>query len=432
MTDTAPLRVGIAGLGTVGAGTVALLEADPARLAERAGRPIVITRVSARDRYRERRVALGRYAWADDPMELASSNDVDVVVELLGGSDGIALELTLEALRRHKPVVTANKAMLAHHGAELAASAEAHDVDLAFEAAVAGGIPIVKSLREGLAGDRVERVFGILNGTCNYILTVMRETGRDFADVLAEAQTLGYAEADPSFDVDGIDAAHKLALLAAIAFGGKPRFDAIHIEGIRRVSALDIEFADELGYRIKLLGTARMTPAGLEQRLHPTMIKKTSPIARVDGVFNAVGVEADPVGLVMHEGRGAGGGPTASAVVADLVDLARGNRLATFGLPSTALADHPVAPMSAHRGSYYIRLMVLDQPGVLADVAAVLRDQDVSIEALIQRARNPNQPVPIVLTSHETVEARMTAAMAAIGAFATVLEPPHMIRIEPD
>jgi len=432
MSDSAPLRVGIAGLGTVGAGTVALLEADPERLAERAGRPLVVSRVCARDRYRERGIALGGYAWSDDPLELARAGDVDVVVELIGGSDGIALELTRESLRRHKPVVTANKAMLAHHGAALAADAEAHDVDLAFEAAVAGGIPIVKGLREGLAGDRVERVFGILNGTCNYILTVMRETGREFADVLGEAQALGYAEADPSFDVDGIDAAHKLALLAAIAFGGKPRFDAIHIEGIRRVSALDIEFADELGYRIKLLGTARMTPAGLEQRLHPTMVKKSSPIARVDGVFNAVGIEADPVGLVMHEGRGAGGGPTASAVVADLIDLARGNRRATFGLPSRLLADHPVAPMSAHRGSYYIRLMVLDQPGVLADVAAVLRDQDVSIEALIQRARNPNQPVPIVLTSHETVEARMTAALAAIGAFATVLEPPHMIRIEPD
>jgi len=422
MSDSAPLRVGIAGLGTVGAGTVALLEADPERLAERAGRPLVVSRVCARDRYRERGIALGGYAWSDDPLELARAGDVDVVVELIGGSDGIAL----------LAVTTGNKAMLAHHGAALAADAEAHDVDLAFEAAVAGGIPIVKGLREGLAGDRVERVFGILNGTCNYILTVMRETGREFADVLGEAQALGYAEADPSFDVDGIDAAHKLALLAAIAFGGKPRFDAIHIEGIRRVSALDIEFADELGYRIKLLGTARMTPAGLEQRLHPTMVKKSSPIARVDGVFNAVGIEADPVGLVMHEGRGAGGGPTASAVVADLIDLARGNRRATFGLPSRLLADHPVAPMSAHRGSYYIRLMVLDQPGVLADVAAVLRDQDVSIEALIQRARNPNQPVPIVLTSHETVEARMTAALAAIGAFATVLEPPHMIRIEPD
>ena len=432
MSETAPLRIGIAGLGTVGAGTVDLLETDPARLAGRAGRPLRITRVSARDRGRERGVDLSGYAWCDDPLELSRADDVDVVVELIGGSEGIALELTRAALRQGKSVVTANKAMLAHHGAELAATAEAHEACLAFEAAVAGGIPIVKSLKEGLAGDRVERVFGILNGTCNYILTVMRETGRDFVDVLAEAQALGYAEADPSFDVDGIDAAHKLALLAAIAFGGKPRFDAIHIEGIRRVSALDIEFAEELGYRIKLLGTARMTPGGLEQRLHPAMVRKTAPIARVDGVFNAVGVDALPVGLVMHEGRGAGGGPTASAVVADLIDLARGNRLATFGVPSSTLADHPVAPMSAHRGCYYIRLMVLDQPGVLADVAAVLRDQDVSIEALIQRARNPNQPVPIVLTSHETVEARMTAALAAIGAFASVLEPPHMIRIEQD
>jgi homoserine dehydrogenase len=432
MSGKAPLRVGIAGLGTVGAGTVALLGADPARLEQRAGRPIAVTAVSARSLGRDRGIDLSACRWVDDALELARADDVDVVVELIGGADGVALELTRAALAAGRPVVTANTAMLAHHGAELAAAAEANDTTLGFEAAVAGGIPIVKSLREGLAGNRVERVFGILNGTCNYILTVMRETGRDFADVLAEAQTLGYAEADPSFDVDGIDAAHKLALLAAIAFGGRPRFDAIHIEGIRHVSALDIEFAEELGYRIKLLGTARLTPGGLEQRLHPTMVRKTAPIARVDGVFNAVGVDAEPVGLVMHEGRGAGGGPTASAVVADLVDLARGQRLATFGVPSAALVDHPIAPMSAHQGAYYIRLMVLDQPGVLADVAAVLRDQDVSIEALIQRARNPNQPVPIVLTSHLTVEARMTAALAAIGALATIVEPPRMIRIETD
>jgi homoserine dehydrogenase len=432
MSTASPLRVGIAGLGTVGAGTVTLLRSDPGQLRQRAGRPIEVTAVSARNRDRDRGIDLIGCRWLADAIELARADDVDVVVELIGGADGVALELTRAALANGKPVVTANKAMLAHHGAELAAAAEANGTALAFEAAVAGGIPIVKSLREGLAGNRVERVFGILNGTCNYILTVMRDTGRDFADVLAEAQTLGYAEADPSFDVDGIDAAHKLALLAAIAFGGQPRFDAIHIEGIRHVSALDIEFAEELGYRIKLLGTARLTPAGLEQRLHPTMVKKDVPIARVDGVFNAVGVDGEPVGLVMHEGRGAGGGPTASAVVADLVDLARGQRLATFGVPSAALVDHPIAPMSAHQGAYYIRLMVLDQPGVLADVAAVLRDQDVSIEALIQRARNPNQPVPIVLTSHLTVEARMTAALAAIGSLATIVEPPRMIRIETD
>jgi homoserine dehydrogenase len=426
------VRVAIAGLGTVGAGTVRLLQADPARLAERAGQPLEIVAVSARHRQRDRGLDLAGCRWADDPLELARADDVDVLVELIGGAEGIALELTRQALQQGKSVVTANKAMLAHHGAELAALAEANDVALAFEAAVAGGIPIVKSLKEGLAGDRVNRIFGILNGTCNYILSVMRDSGRDFADVLAEAQTLGYAEADPSFDIDGIDAAHKLALLAAIAFGGRPRFDAIHIEGIRHVSALDIEFAAELGYRIKLLGTARMTAAGLEQRLHPAMVRQDAPIARVDGVFNAVGVDAEPVGLVMHEGRGAGGGPTASAVVADLVDLARGNRLPAFGVPSALLVDHRTAPMSAHEGCYYIRLMVLDQPGVLADVAAVLRDQEVSIEALIQRARNPNQPVPIVLTSHRTVEERMRAALTAIGGFATVIEPPRMIRIEED
>lgn len=432
MSDSRPLRVGIAGLGTVGAGTVALLASDPARLALRAGRPIEVRAVSARDRHRDRGVALDGCRWVEDARDLALADDIDVVVELIGGSDGIALEVTTAALRRGKAVVTANKAMLAWHGAELAKLADEAAVPLAFEAAVAGGIPIVKSLREGLSGDAVQRVFGILNGTCNYILTVMRETGRDFADVLEEAQKLGYAEADPSFDVDGIDAAHKLALLAAIAFGGRPRFDAIHIEGIRHVSALDIEFADELGYRIKLLGVARLTPAGLEQRLHPAMVRQDSPIAQVDGVFNAVGVLADPVGLVMHEGRGAGGGPTASAVVADLVDIARGIRLPTFGVPSWALEDQPIAPMAAHEGCYYIRMMVLDQPGVLADVAAILRDQHVSIEALIQRARNPNQPVPIVLTSHSTTEAAMTAALKAIEALPTVIEPPRMIRIEPN
>ncbi len=432
MSESAPLRVAIAGLGTVGAGTVALLASDPARLALRAGRPIEVRAVSARDRHRDRGVSLDGCRWVDDARELAQADDVDVVVELIGGSDGIALDLTTAALRRGKAVVTANKAMLAWHGAELAKLADEAGVPLAFEAAVAGGIPIVKSLREGLSGDAVQRVFGILNGTCNYILTVMRETGRDFADVLEEAQKLGYAEADPSFDVDGIDAAHKLALLAAIAFGGRPRFDAIHIEGIRHVSALDIEFADELGYRIKLLGVARLTSAGLEQRLHPAMVRQDSPIAQVDGVFNAVGVLADPVGLVMHEGRGAGGGPTASAVVADLVDIARGIRLPTFGVPSRALMDQSIAPMAAHEGCYYIRMMVLDQPGVLADVAAILRDQHVSIEALIQRARNPNQPVPIVLTSHSTTEAAMTAALKAIEALPTVIESPRMIRIEPN
>lgn len=425
-----PLRVGIAGLGTVGCGVVDLLERNRELVASRTGRPVRIVAVAARDRNRPRPVAIDGYRWYADARALAEDPEIDVVCELIGGSEGVALELARRTLAAGRCLVTANKAMLAHHGAELARLAEARGVALGFEAAVAGGIPIVKALREGLAANRIRRIYGILNGTSNYILTVMRETGRDFADVLAEAQALGYAEADPSFDVDGIDAAHKLALLAALAFGGRPRFDAIHVEGIRHVAAADIAYADELGYRIKLLAVARMTEAGLEQRLHPCMVPKDAPIAQVEGVFNGVVVECEDAGPVVHEGRGAGAGPTASAVVADLIDIARGRRLPVFGVPASALADHRPAPMSAHRGSYYIRLMVVDRPGVLADIAAVLRDHEVSIEALIQRARNPGQAVPIVLTSHETTEAAMTAALARIGTLAAVLEPPRMIRIE--
>ena len=425
-----PLRVGIAGLGTVGCGVVDLLQRNHELLARRTGRPIRIVAVSARDPARPRRVALDGLRWHGDARALAEDPEVDVVCELIGGAEGIALELARRTLAGGRHLVTANKAMLAQHGAELARLAEAREVALGFEAAVAGGIPIVKALREGLAANRVRRIYGILNGTSNYILTVMRESGRDFAEVLAEAQALGYAEADPSFDVDGIDAAHKLALLAALAFGGRPRFDAIHVEGIRHVAAADIAYADELGYRIKLLGVARMTEAGLEQRLHPCMVPKDAPIAQVEGVFNGIVVECEDAGVVVLEGRGAGAGPTASAVVADLIDIARGLRLPVLGVPAAVLADHRSAPMSAHRGSYYIRLMVVDRPGVLADIAAVLRDHEVSIEALIQRARNPGQAVPIVLTSHETTEAAMSAALARIGTLAAVLEPPRMIRIE--
>jgi homoserine dehydrogenase len=425
-----PLRIGIAGLGTVGAGTFRLLRANADLLAQRTGRRLEIRAVCARDRTKDRGLDLEGLRWHDDPRGMATDPELDVVCELIGGSDGIALALCRDALRHGRALVTANKAMLALHGDELARLAERAGAPLAFEAAVAGGIPIVKSLREGLAANRVGRVHGILNGTCNYILTQMRETGRDFAAVLAEAQALGYAEADPGFDVDGIDAAHKLALLAALAFGGRPRFDAIHIEGIRHVSAIDIQYAAELGYRIKLLGVARMTPAGLEQRLHPSMVPVEAPIAAVEGVFNGVVVEGDFVDTVVHEGRGAGAGPTASAVAADLVDIARGSRVPVFGVPAEELADHPIAPMSAHQGSYYIRLMVLDRPGVLADISAILRDHEVSIEALIQRARNPGEKVPIVLTSHETGEAAMTAALARIARLDSVLEPPRMIRIE--
>lgn len=424
------LRVGIAGLGTVGAGTFRLLQDQADLLARRTGRALAVTAVSAREPGRERGLDLAGVRWHRDARALAEDPEVDLVCELIGGSDGVALDLVRAALRGGKSVVTANKALLAHHGAELALMAEAAGVQLRFEAAVAGGIPIVKSLREGLAANKILSVYGILNGTCNFILTTMRATGREFADVLAEAQALGYAEADPSFDVDGIDAAHKLALLAALAFGGRPRFDAVHVEGIRHVSAMDIAFADQLGYRIKLLGVARMTADGLEQRMHPCMVPAQAPIAQVDGVFNGVVVEGDQVGSVVHEGRGAGAGPTASAVVGDIVDIARGLDLPTFGVPATELARHPIAPIAAHVGSYYIRLMVVDEPGVLADISAVLRDHAVSIESLIQRGRNPGQAVPIVLTSHDTTEAAMRGALERIAALGAVLEPPRMIRIE--
>jgi homoserine dehydrogenase len=425
-----PLRLGIAGLGTVGSAVLRLLARNGSLLAGRAGRELAVTAVSARHPERDRGVDLGRVRWHDDLLALAADPEVDVVVELIGGADGPALALCRAALEAGKPVVTANKALLANHGAELAALAEAHRVTIGFEAAVAGGIPIVKTLREALAGNRISRVYGILNGTCNYILTAMRESGRSFEDVLAEAQQLGYAEADPSFDVDGIDAAHKLALLSALAFGCVPRFAGVYIEGIRHVSPLDIAYATEMGYRIKLLGVARRTEHGLEQRVHPSMVRIGTPISQVEGVFNAVVAEGDQVDATLFAGRGAGGAPTASAVVADIADIAKGVNLPVMGVPSGALQRLPAAPMERHFGAYYFRLMVVDKPGVMAEIAACLRDHEVSIEALIQRVRNPLEPVPIVLTTHETREAQMTGALARIAALPTVLEPPRMIRIE--
>jgi homoserine dehydrogenase len=427
-TMTHPLSVGIAGLGTVGAGVLKLLRDNADIVAARAGRPIAVTAVSARDRSKDRGVVLAGLRWYEDPVALAADAGIDVVVELIGGADGAARALVESAIAAGKPVVTANKAMLAVHGAALAAAAEARGVPLAFEAAVAGGIPVIKALREGLAGNRIVRIAGILNGTCNYILTQMRERGREFSEVLADAQKLGYAEADPSFDIDGIDAAHKLAILAALAFGRPVAFDAVYVEGIRGISALDIGFARELGYRIKLLGLARQTEAGVEARVHPCMVPETAPIALVDGVFNAVVTEGDFVGRVMLEGRGAGAGPTASAVVADLIDQARGRTTPVWG---GALTDAPSVSMSAHLGPYYLRLMVVDRPGVIADVTAVLRDLRISLESMLQRGRAPGEAVPVVLVTHETRESAMREALARIGALEAVLEAPTMIRIEP-
>jgi homoserine dehydrogenase len=425
-----PLTVGIAGLGTVGGGVLRILRDQAELVTARAGRPIRVVAVSARDRARDRGVSLDGLDWHGDPLALAADPAVDVVVELIGGSEDPARGLVRAALDAGKPVVTANKALLARHGTELAQASERSGAALAYEASVAGGIPIIKTLREGLAANRIRRVAGILNGTCNFILSSMRERGREFADVLAEAQALGYAEADPSFDIDGVDAAHKLAILAALAFGRTVRFEDVHIEGIRDVTALDIAFARELGYRIKLLGIARRTEAGIESRVHPCLVPENAPLARVDGVYNAVVAEGDFVGRVMLEGRGAGAGPTASAVVADLIDMARGRHAPVWGAAASQLSDAPAVPMGAYVGAYFLRLMVLDRPGVIADVAAALRDSGVSLESMLQHGRAPGEAVPIVLVTHDTRESQMREAIGRIERLDTVLERPSVIRIE--
>jgi homoserine dehydrogenase len=425
-----PIRLAIAGLGTVGMGVVELLRRNADLLELRCGRRLVLGAVAARDRRRDRGQDLSAVRWFDDAVVMAADPEIDIVVELIGGADGVARAVVETALDHGKPVVTANKALMARHGTALARRAEGQGVALAFEAAVAGGIPIIKALREGLAANRFTRIYGILNGTCNYILTTMRESGREFGEVLAEAQKLGYAEADPSFDIDGIDAAHKLAILSSAAFGSEVDFDGIHVEGIRHISALDIEFADELGYRIKLLGLTRLTDRGIEQRVHACMVPLQTPIAHVEGVFNAVVAEGDFAGTVVLQGRGAGADPTASAVAADLIDIAAGRHTPTFAVPVEALQKRPASPMLHHEGAYYVRLMVVDRPGVIADIAAALRDEQVSLEAMIQRGRSPGEVVPVVLTTHRTEEAAMRRALDRIGALDTVLEPPRSIRIE--
>ncbi|HEX3499257.1 MAG TPA: homoserine dehydrogenase [Stellaceae bacterium] len=425
-----PLRLAIAGLGTVGAGVVRLLRQNAELLALRGGREFVLSAVSARDRGRDRGIDLAGVRWFADAAELAADPAIDIVVELIGGADAIARSVVETALVHGKVVITANKALMARHGSALARLAESKGASLGFEAAVAGGIPIIKTLREGLAANTVTRIYGILNGTCNYILTTMRESGRDFADVLAEAQKLGYAEADPSFDIDGVDAAHKLAILSSVAFGSEVDFTGIHVEGIRHISALDIQFAAELDYHIKLLGLARLTEHGIEQRVHACMVPRATPIAHVEGVFNAVVAECDFAGRVLLQGRGAGAEPTASAVVADLLDIAAGRRTPTFGVPANALQKLLASPMLHHQGAYYIRLMVFDRPGVIADITAALRDEQVSLESMIQRGRSPAEAVPVVLTTHVTEEAAMRRALARIADLDTVLEPPRMIRIE--
>ena len=425
------LSIAIAGLGTVGSGVVELLRRNAALIESDCGRRLEIVAVCARDRNRRRGLDLSAFRWVDDACDLAGDPGVDVVVELIGGEDGVAFKLAKRTLEAGKHFVTANKALLAVHGTELAMAADRAGVHVGYEAAVAGGIPIVKALREGLAANRVTRVYGILNGTSNYILTVMREHDAPFDDVLGEAQRLGYAEADPTLDIGGGDAAHKLAILAALAFRRPVDFCGVHVEGIRQVAPMDIAFAREFGYRIKLLAIAQDGPHGVEQRVHPSMVPESGAIAHIDGVFNAVVVEGDAVGVTTLVGAGAGAGPTASAVVADLADIARGVRHSMFAVPGSELVHRPAVTIDRRHGEYYVRLMVIDQPGVMADISAILRDEAISVGSLLQRGRDPGETVPVVMTTHEADEASMRRACERIAALQSVTEPPLTIRIEP-
>ncbi|MGK6318400.1 homoserine dehydrogenase [Sphingomonas sp. DT-204] len=408
---TEPLRVALAGLGTVGGGVIRLIDANRELIARRAGRPIEVVAVSARDRAKDRGVDISRFAWVDDTAALANHRDADVVVELVGGSDGPALALARASLAAGKGFVTANKAMMAHHGLELAEAAEAKGTPLKFEAAVAGGVPVVKSLREGAAANEISRVYGILNGTCNFILSKMESEGRGFGDVLAEAQALGYAEADPSFDIDGVDAAHKLSILASLAFGTRPAFDRVEVTGIRHVIAADIAEAAALGFRVRLVGIAEAGAHGLFQRVHPHLVPLDHPLAHVVGSTNAVVAEGNYVGRLLFQGAGAGDGPTASAVVADLIDIARGEFGPPYAMPAASLSELPIADSGERRGRAYLRFTVPDKVGVLAEIAAAMRDAGVSIESLIQRGAAEDGRVLVAIVTHEVPERAVAQAL---------------------
>jgi homoserine dehydrogenase len=428
------LRLGLAGLGTVGGGVLDILAKHSGLLAARAGANFEVVAVSARNRTKNRGHDLSKLTWFDDPVALAKSDGIEVFIELMGGDGDPAKAAVEAALASGKHVITANKALLAHHGAVLARMAEARGVMLNFEAAVAGGIPVIKTIREGLAGNRISKLFGIMNGTCNYILTKMANEGRSFADVLKEAQALGYAEADPTFDVGGFDTAHKLAVLTSLAFGSEVNLPGISIEGIEQITLDDIRNADELGYKIKLLGVAVNHDSGIEQRVHPTLVAKGTSVSDTDGVFNAVVLKGDFVGDLMLEGRGAGAHPTASAVVSDIVDVARGNWRPAFGVPAAQLKAYVPAPAVAHEGGYYVALELLDKPGAVAAVARILADEKISIESIVQRgmARSnaSRATAPFILITHDTLETAMRAALARIENDGHVAGKPRMIRIE--
>ena len=430
------MRIALLGAGTVASGVVRVLRRNQDELCRRAGRGIEVVAVAARNAEKARRAIGDELPLTDDFLGLATRDDVDIVAELMGGIEP-ARELVLAAIRAGKHVVTANKALLAMHGNEIFAAAQSHGVMVAFEAAVAGGIPIIKAVREGLAANRIEWVAGIINGTTNYILSSMRDNGVDFATALAEAQRLGYAEADPTFDIDGIDAAHKITILCAIAFGVPVQFERAHVQGIRDLETADIRYAEQLGYRIKLLGITRRTEHGIELRVHPTLIPATRLVANVEGAMNAVVVQGDAVGPTLFYGKGAGSEPTASSVIADMVDITRlhtadpGNRVPHLAFQPGALADTPILPMSQVRTSYYLRIHVRDEAGVLAEITRILAEHGMSIDALLQRPSGDNdQHTDVILLTHETLEQRMDEALARIQALDPVLAPVVRLRKE--
>ncbi|WP_339823078.1 homoserine dehydrogenase [uncultured Parasphingorhabdus sp.] len=429
---TAPLRIALAGLGTVGTGVIRLIEENGEMITQRAGRPIVVTAVSARDRNRDRGIDLTAYPWFDQPEELASCDDVDCVVEMIGGSEGTALDLARKSLASGKSFVTANKAMIAHHGMELAKAAETGNLSLRYEAAVAGGIPVIKGLRDGASANRIERVYGILNGTCNYILTAMEKHGHAFDDVLKEAQEIGYAEADPSFDIDGVDAAHKLAILAALSFGKALDFEGVEIDGIRHIMAADIGQAKALGYRIRLLGMARLDDGKLFQRVNPYLVPENHPLAHIDGSTNAVVAEGNFSGRLMFQGAGAGEGPTASAVVADLIDIARGDAGTVFAAPASAMEPCERAESGNRIGKSYIRFIVADKPGVLAEITAAMRDANVSIESLIQTEKAAEGSVLISMVTHDSRERNVSLGLAALSSSTSLKAAPVVMHLLSD
>ena len=426
---SSPLRLGIAGLGTVGIGVVKIVQNHAELLALRAGRPVVITAISARDRSRDRGIDLSGYRWFDDPVALACSDDIDVYVELIGGDNGVARDSIEAALRAGKDVATANKALLAVHGQELAELAETMDRVIRFEAAVAGGIPIIKTMTEAMTGNRITRVIGVMNGTCNYILTRMESAGLPYEAVFEEARQLGYLEADPLLDVGGIDAGHKLAILSAIAFGTRVNFDAVEIEGIQRISIDDINRAADMGYKIKLLGVAQMTPRGLEQRMSPCLVPADSPFGPLMGGTNMVVIEGDSVGQIVLRGAGAGEGPTASAVMADIVDIARDIRLPVFGQPATTLVNASPA-RTAVPAAYYLRIELLDKPGALAKVATVLSDAGISIDRMRQYGHPDGASVPVLIVTDKTTPDAIDFAMEALPRTGVLVSDPVELRIE--